>query len=304
MVFMSHKKRLFPSPHYESGTDADSFDTRTENRDPDRTNRLRHHTEDQLANVRRLVKAGTSERGCIFAVASGRGGVGKSNIALNLAMALSTMGRSVTLFDGAQRSDILLLLGRRPAVESVETFRDASGLSGMIFEEQNDLRVVSLAGPDGAREGFEWNNQDRLLREIVKQSAERDFVIIDTAAGLSVLSADLLMKADEVVVVITPEPSAVSDGYALIKVLSRSDPDIRFSALVNRVESKSEALEVYERFSLVIDHFLDMNVPLFGYVLEDRRLTRAVQNQRPILAAYPRSRVSKCIRMMAERLNA
>ena len=147
------------------------------------------------------------------------------------------------------------------------------------------------------------NVKDRILREIIKQSSEREFVFIDTAAGNSDRSVELLLKADNVIVVITPEPTAVSDGYALIKLLSRLDPDIQFSILVNRVATEGEAIEVYERFSLVIDHFLDTSTDLFGYVLEDRRLTKAVQSQKPVLAAYPRCKISKCIRQLAERMN-
>ena len=260
---------------------------------------------DQLTNVRKMAQTESSPRGRIITFTSGKGGVGKSNIALNLAIALTEMGQSVTLFDAdTHLANLGILMGKTPQSTLADVLFGDKTISDITIEDPTGMKIVSASSGMNDLTGVENGIKERFFQEIYKLSYEDDFIIVDTSAGLSEAVIDFSIRADEVIVVTTPEPTAVSDAYALMKVLFGMKERIRFGTLINCVKSKEEAEEVFERFSLVVEHFLQTNPVYWGFVREDKHVRSAIQKQSPFFCAFPKSKASKCISEIAQRMLA
>jgi flagellar biosynthesis protein FlhG len=240
-----------------------------------------------------------------IAVTSGKGGVGKSNVSLNLAILLSAMGSRVALVDadlGLANLDILLdvriqhtlahvLAGRRRLGEividlptGVQFIPGASGLA----------KVANLT--DFAR--------SNLLQALGKLEADNDFLIVDTGAGIGPGVLQFAEAADTVITVTTPEPTAMTDGYAVIKILAQRNYDGQISLLVNQAEKRQEARDCYSRINRVAHQFLGARVLDAGYVLTDGRVRDAVRQREPFVLAYPRCQASRCMAALANKLSA
>ena len=261
--------------------------------------------KDQLTNVRKMALAESTRRGRIVAITSGKGGVGKSNIALNLSIALTQKGNSVILFDADPHlANVNVLIGKTSSYTLADVVFGDKDLSDITLEDSSGLKIVSASSGTNDLAGLEDGIKDRFFQEIYRCGHTHDFIIIDTSAGLSETIIDFAVRADEVVVVTTPEPAAVSDAYALVKVLFGMNGKIQFKTLINIVNSKDEAEEVFERFSLVMGHFLNMETEYLGFVIEDKHVRSAVIEQNPFLHAFPESQASKCIYRIAQRMSA
>jgi len=261
--------------------------------------------EEQARHLRELFSAhrSTSVRTAkSLTVTSGKGGVGKSNLALNLSLAFAELGRKVFLVDAdVHLANLDVLLGVKPK----RTLRD-------FVLGECPLDEVFLDGPMGMRlvpassgvtellmaEDWAWARLGEALRTIEE---EADLIVVDTAAGLSKGVLDMALSTDDVVVVTTPEPTAVVDAYAMVKVISSQREGAIIHLVINRVKSQSEAEEVFGKLNQVIRHFLGLKVLFSGFILEDSCVPKAVAKQRPFLLEYPNSKASSCLRRMARR---
>lgn len=258
---------------------------------------------DQLYNVRKMAAAESTRKGRIVTVTSGKGGVGKTNIALNLSIALAQLGKSVTLFDtDTHLSNLNILLGVQPAFTLADVVFGDKRVSDVVFRDASGVQVVSGGSGAGDLVGLEDTVKERLFQEIFRLCHTNDFILVDTSAGVSEFIIDFALRADEVVVVTTPEPTAVSDAYALVKILFGRKENIRFKTLINRVKSEEAAEEIFERFSLVVEHFLKADSEYLGCIVEDEHVQTAVQKQSPFLYTFPKSKASKCIDRIARRM--
>ena len=259
--------------------------------------------QDQLTNVRKMAMADSGRRGKVVAVTSGKGGVGKSNIALNLSIALAQKGKSVVVFDAdTHLANLGVLMGKTPSFSLGDVVFGEKEISDITFDDPSGVKIVTASSGINDLSDLEHGIKHRFYQEIYKLCYSNDFVFIDTSAGLSDTIVDFAIRADEVVVVTTPEPTAVSDAYALVKILFGMKRGIQFQALINFVQSEEEAEEVFERFSLVVQHFLQADTDLLGYVIEDKHVRNAVQEQNPFIRIFPNSKASKCIHRIAERM--
>ncbi len=258
---------------------------------------------DQLTPVRHMALAGSQKRGRVVAITSGKGGVGKSNIALNLSIALAEMDQSVCLFDAdTNLANLNVLTGHTQMSSLADILHGDKQIPDIMFEDASGVKIVSAGAGTDEWVGLTDSIKEKFFHEIFKFSMTQDFILIDTSAGLSQSVIDFFLRADDVIVVTSPEPTAISDAYALIKIVYSMKPHIPFKTLVNLVESEEEAEEVFERFALVVQHFLQADTDLLGFVVEDKHVRSAVQEQHPLLSAYPSSKASKCIRRIAKRL--
>ena len=226
----------------------------------------------------------------VIAVASGKGGVGKTSVSVNLALALAQGGRRVVLFDadlGMANAEVVL--GVRPVATLMEVVygrRDITGVMTPAF----GLSLVS--GGSGLAELANLNRlqRQRLLTEITGLSDHADVVIVDTGAGLSKTVLGFVAAAGEVIVVVTPEPTSLTDAYGLIKVLDRYRVHREVMVLANRVSGAREGQQVFRRLAAVAGRYLP-NIELHpaGYVREDPQAGRAVRHQVPLVYFSPRS---------------
>ncbi|MFQ5672369.1 MAG: MinD/ParA family protein [Nitrospinales bacterium] len=233
----------------------------------------------------------------VLAITSGKGGVGKTNVVANLACAIEKRGRRVLVFDadmGLGNIDILLGLAPRLNLQHV--------LSG-----QNSIEEIIIKGPagidilpatSGVQELTQLNKEDRLIlvEELGRIRDAYDFFIFDTGAGISSNVTYFCSAAHEIILVVTPEPTSLTDAYALMKVLHQKHGQTRFRLILNIVKSEKEALEIFRHLAAVTDRFLPgVLVDYLGYILFDENVRKAVRKQKPLFELYPHSRAVRCI---------
>ena len=237
-----------------------------------------------------------------IAISSGKGGVGKTNIAVNLGIALARLGRKVVLADvdiGLANADVLL--GVQPRFHLGNVLAGEVGVLDALAPCPGGLQL--LAGSNAtAFSDLSEEERDFLAARFHELERHSDFLIVDTGAGISRNVIEFCRAADEVLVVTTPEPTAVTDGYALIKAIAREKGHGRIRLLVNQAGDRMEAGHVCERVRMVAQRFLGLEVENLGYVLLDDRVRSAVRQRRPFVQEAPRSPASVCIRAIAERI--
>ncbi len=235
-------------------------------------------------------------RARVMTVTSGKGGVGKTNIAANLAIALSRMGKKVAVVDADfGLANIDVLLGITPRFTLLDVIKNTRNIIEVLMTGPDNIRFIS--GGSGVQELIELQGTDlnMFLNNISLLDRLFDIIIIDTGAGISGRVLSLVTAADETLLVTTPEPTAVTDAYALIKTLSRIEKDRNIKLIVNRADTADEAVDIQKRLKLVSDRFLGMSVEPIGYILKDETVVKAVKAQKPFLVYSPNSRASKQI---------
>jgi flagellar biosynthesis protein FlhG len=239
----------------------------------------------------------------VIAITSGKGGVGKTNITANLAYFLSTMKKRVLILDADMGlANIDLILGLTPQYNLYHVLKGDKSLSETIIQGPGGIMI--LPASSGILEMAELSKGQKLtlLDELNDLKEELDFLLIDTAAGIAGNVMYFNSAAKEIIVVASPEPTSLTDAYALIKVLYQHHAKKRFRLLVNMVKTPAEAKAVYERLSHATDHFLNLTIEYLGYVVNDEKLTQAVRQQKALAQLYPHSPSSKCLLKVAEKL--
>jgi flagellar biosynthesis protein FlhG len=257
---------------------------------------------DQATRLREL--AGAARRAATtVAITSGKGGVGKTNLAVNLAICLAEKGLRVALVDldmGLANADLLMNLRTRYTLLHV--------ISG-----QRTIEEVCTTGPAGIRfvagaSGFEQlaNLTEFERRNLIVwlQTLEdhTDIVVMDCGAGISRNVVSFAVAADRVIVVTTPQPTALTDAYAVVKVLHREARVGWTGLFVNMAESKAEARAAYQRLASVAERFLNYSIADSGYMLHDSAVEQAVRHRDPFVIRYANSNASACIAAMADDL--
>ncbi|CAM3903799.1 MinD/ParA family protein [Alicyclobacillus pomorum] len=253
---------------------------------------------DQAENLRALMsKQSVDERRShrVVAIASGKGGVGKSNFCVNFALGLQRAGyRPIVIDADVGFADIEVLLGIRPRKNIVDVIEglpiwealeyDASGLP-FLSASNGLLNIHDLSA----------EQVERLMEELKKLQDKYDIVLIDSGAGLGQNLIRLLAAADDLVLVTTPEPTAIADCYALLKKLVARG-EVPFTRMVvNRVKNLSEGKLTADKLRAVAHRFLDVELGVLGYLLEDSAVQSAVKRQEALLSAFPTSPASRCI---------
>jgi flagellar biosynthesis protein FlhG len=256
---------------------------------------------DQAAQLRSMMRS--RSRATVIAITSGKGGVGKSNIAVNLAVTFAGAGKEVVLLDadlGLANADVLC------------NMELPFNLSHVIARKK-DVREVMYKAPGGFRliggasglarmaDLTEFDRQ-RLVNALVELEQSADIILIDTGAGISPNVLSFTRAADDVLVVTTPEPTAVTDAYAMVKVISKDNQPRRVSLLVNQARNATEAQAVFERISSVAKKFLNVRVLDAGHVLSDEEVRTAVRKRTPFVIGSPRCHASHGVSLLAMRL--
>ena len=242
-----------------------------------------------------------SQGGRVLVVLSGKGGVGKTAISANLALNLVRRGMRVALFDadlGLANADIML--GIPPTsnllelAESGEQWQPPAG----------DFHLIG--GGSGSRELLNLEDEQfhRMLLALRNLQRNVDLTLVDSGAGLSLPVLSFMAEADEILLITTPEPTALTDAYATLKMIALHNRSAEVWLVCNRVSGAGQAQEVLERLCAVSKKFLELKPSILGHVVEDRHLRQAIIQQRPLLDYRPRAGASRCISAMADRLLA
>ena len=236
----------------------------------------------------------------IIAVTSGKGGVGKSNLTVNLALAFLAEGKKTLVIDAdLGMANVDVLLGTSSRYNLLNLLDEDVVLDDVILKGPYGLRYIS--GGSGMEQADEFTPAERdLLEEKLTGCGElADVILIDTGAGIGRNVLDFILAADEVILVTTPEPTAMTDAYAVMKAYSMYAAKPNMRLVVNRVYDEAEGLEVAEKLRKTAERFLHMEIQFLGAIYEDRTMIRAVRQQKPILEAYPDALAAKCIKAIA-----
>lgn len=238
----------------------------------------------------------------VIAVTGGKGGVGKSNVSINLSIALAERGRRVVLLDadlGLANIDVLLGITSKGNIADV--ISGEASLRDVMVEGPQGVKIVPASS--GTQKMVSLNPMEHagLINAFSEIANDLDVLIVDTAAGISEGVVSFLRAAQEVLMVVCDEPTSITDAYALIKLLNRDYDMYRFRVLANMVKSQEEGRHLFSKLTHVTDRFLDVALQYVGCIPFDEAVKKSVQRQRPVLEAYPRAKASLAFKSLAEK---
>lgn len=241
----------------------------------------------------------------VIAVTGGKGGVGKTNVSVNLGIALCRIGRRVTLFDAdLGLANVDVLLGLKPRRNLQDVLAGNATLADVMLSGPRGLRIVPAAS--GTQEMVNLGPREHagIITAFSEVAHQMDVLLIDTAAGISNEVISFLIAAQEILVVVCNEPTSITDAYALIKVLNQRFGVKRIRVLANMVRSPAEASAVYSKLVTVADRFLDVVLDFAGMIPFDEHVRRSVQRQRSVVDAYPTAPASQSFMDLARKVDS
>jgi flagellar biosynthesis protein FlhG len=257
---------------------------------------------DQAAGLRRIANPDPVR---VIAVTSGKGGVGKTNVSVNLAVALAANDKDVMLLDAdLGLANIDVLLGLQPQFNLSHVLSGERSLEEIIVEGPLGIKIIPASS--GVRRMVEMTPMEHagVVRAFSELTTKVDVLIVDTGAGISGAVTSFVRAAQEVIVVVCDEPASITDAYAMIKVLNRDHGIQRFRILANMARSVREGYELFTKMARVCDKFLNVSLDFMGSVPHDEQLRLAVQKQRAVVEAYPSSRAALAFKKLAQKAAA
>ncbi len=240
----------------------------------------------------------------IIAITSGKGGVGKTNIAVNMAIAYAQIGKRVILIDGDMgMANVNVLLNIVPRYNLMQVINHQKKMSEIILDTEFGIKFI--AGANGFSKIANLSVEE--LEYFTKEFASlgnADIIIIDTGAGIANNVLQFVAAADEIYVVTTPEPTAITDAYGIIKIISTElvNREVNIRLLVNRVHSADEGKRISERIITIVAQFLNYKVDYIGFVYDDSVVQTAVIRQKPFMVVNPTSRPAICLKHIVSRI--
>ncbi|MBW2428729.1 MAG: MinD/ParA family protein [Deltaproteobacteria bacterium] len=241
----------------------------------------------------------------VIAITSGKGGVGKTSIVANLGYAFTKLGKKVLILDADMGlGNLDVLLGLAPKYNLSHVILEEKRIEEILIEGPGNMKI--LPASSGIQELTHLTRQQKIniLTQLDVLIDRVDILFIDTAAGISSNVMDFNATAHEIVVVVSPEPTSITDAYALMKVLSLKYSEKVCKLLVNRVTRPEEGREVFRQLHLVTERFLDINIEYLGCILNDEKVTKGVKNQKIVSELFPETQASRCFRELARKISA
>jgi flagellar biosynthesis protein FlhG len=268
-----------------------------------------HLAGDQAKTLRNLNSHRTGplvkmeEQTSVYSITSGKGGVGKTAVVSNLAYVLASMGKRVLVLDAdLGLANIDVVFGLSPTHNLNHFFAGEQELANILTD--GPLGIKILPAGSGVQNFTRLDSQQklRLLDGLDTLHNHFDFVLIDTEAGISENVTYFNTAAQEILVVTTPDPTAITDAYALMKLLSTQYHEKNFNLVVNQIRSEDDALDVYRKLTMVANRYLDISIDYLGSIPEDRQMIEAIRKQKVVSELYPHSKVTAAFQQLARRI--
>ncbi len=249
------------------------------------------------------VDAGGESPTRVIAVTSGKGGVGKTNVVANLAVSLSKVGKRVLILDAdLSLGNLDVLLGLVPRHTLEDVLVGSHTLAEIMLQGPAGIHVLPASSGVPHLTSLTEAQQLMIQEQLADLSAEMDVLLIDTGAGISPNVTFFASSADETMVIISPEPTSLTDAYALIKVLARRYRERRFKVLVNKAKSPREASEVFGKLDVAVDRFLHVAIELVGAIPDDDYVHMAVMQQKAVSDMFPDAPATQAFKRLAQQV--
>jgi len=255
--------------------------------------------EDQASSLRKMNQSKLIK---VMAVTGGKGGVGKTNVSLNLAISLAKQGKRVLVLDadlGLANCDVLL--GLRVDKNLSHVLRGECTLDDILVTGPHGVKIAPATSGSQSMAELGTTEHAGLIRAFSELRTEIDTLIVDTAAGISDMVMSFSRAAQDVLVVVCDEPTSLTDAYALIKILNREHGVFKFKIVANMVRSEKEGKELFSKLSKVTGRFLDVALELVGIIPFDENIRKSVRKQAAIVDAYPSSPAALAITSLAQK---
>jgi len=241
----------------------------------------------------------------VIAVTSGKGGVGKTTVSVNLGVSLAAMGKDVLLMDAdLGLANVDVMLGLRPRFNLSHVVSGERPLDEVVVDGPEGLKIVPASSGIHSMASLEPAEHAGVIRAFSELNFPLDVLLIDTAAGISDSVIAYTKAAQEVIVVLCDEPASITDAYALIKLLSRDYGLHRFRVITNMVSSIQNGKELYRKILQVTDRYLDVALDFMGVIPNDEYLRKAVQRQKAVIDAFPRCKSSLAFKKLAQKADS
>lgn len=243
------------------------------------------------------------ENSRVITITSGKGGVGKTNFTVNLGILLAQAGLRVVIIDAdLGLSNVDVVMGKMSKYNLSDVINRSKDILEILEEGPHGVKFIS--GGSGVQELLRMNKTQLvdLLLKLGKLDDEADIILIDTGAGLSDNVLSFVHAAREVILVTTPEPTAITDAYALIKTITHKDKNKNIKIVVNRVENQAEAFNILDKLNLVTERFLNIKMHKLGYIFNDSSVSKAVKLQEPFVLSFSKSEATKNLTDIANSL--
>lgn len=257
--------------------------------------------QDQAAGLRQMQQASRPVK--VIAIASGKGGVGKTNVTVNLGVALASQGKQVVLLDAdLGLANIDVMLGLHPQFNLLHVLEGTKTLREILVEGPAGMQIIPAAS--GVKKMAELSPAEHagMIQAFSELEQHIDVLLIDSAAGIADSVISFSRAAQEVIVVVCDEPASITDAYALIKLLSREHGVQRFHIIANMSRNVQEGRELFDKISMVCDRFLEVTLDFMGIVPFDEDLRRAVKKQRSVVDYVPRSKSAAAFAHLAKKI--
>ncbi|MFV8827169.1 MinD/ParA family protein [Alkalihalobacterium sp. APHAB7] len=257
---------------------------------------------DQAETLRKLMENNEGQSDTkVISIVSGKGGVGKSNFSINFSLGLSQAGKRVLLFDlDIGMANVDILMGVSSKYNIVDMIENELTIWDII--EKGPENVSFVSGGSGFTQLFKLNEQKfgRFVTQLESLMSHFDYIIFDMGAGVSEDSIQFILSANEAIVVTTPEPTSITDAYAMLKYINSKNDTIHCSLIVNRTETEKEGQVTAQNFQRVVKQFLHKDIAYLGSIPNDKVVTKAVRSQKPFLLFDPKAKSSRAVELMVQ----